>query len=285
MEPYGTIWNHIEQHGSLRKYMEPCGTIVNHSIDAIFVADHVNDKEWRQKGYTHFVRLIDIGIGWWYFGEVVWQIEKNSVHFKEKQENFSRETEKKTDGHFNSTGRDGQVKRWSWATSLRTDRVDFLILGQLGGDKTPIFGCFRRCKSWRFGRLVSTRDAIGSCKVGRRPRQELVSREATHFSPTLTKHWKKDSKTLDGENLKCFEGLWIRLYIFSVLFQPFIIFIRGAIKINFRKNLGFWPNKGGRGLTEAQVFVEIFQNQICLGKWPEMWWNTQYINGGAISHQ
>ena len=46
--------------------------------------------------------------------------------------------------------------------------------------------------------------------------------------------------------------------------------IRGAIKINFRKNLGFWPNKGGGGLTEAQVFVEIFQNQICLGKWLEM---------------
>ena len=24
------------------------------------------------------------------------------------------------------------------------------------------------------------------------------------------------------------------------------------------------------GLTEAQVFVEILQNQICLCKWPEM---------------
>ena len=46
--------------------------------------------------------------------------------------------------------------------------------------------------------------------------------------------------------------------------------IRGAIKIIFRKNLGFWPNKGGGGLTEAQVFVKIFQNQIGLGKWPEM---------------
>ena len=38
-------------------------------------------------------------------------------------------------------------------------------------------------------------------------------------------------------------------------------------------------------MTKAQVFVEIFQNQICLGKWPEMWWNTQYKNGGAISYQ
>ena len=64
-----------------------------------------------------------------------------------------------------------------------------------------------------------------------------------------------------------------------------IKWIRGAIKIDFRKNLGFWPNQGGGGLTEAQVFVEIFQKQICLGKWLEMWWNTQYINGGAISHQ
>ena len=43
-----------------------------------------------------------------------------------------------------------------------------------------------------------------------------------------------------------------------------------AINIDFRKNLVFWPNKGGGGLTEAQVFVEIFQNQICLGKWLEM---------------
>ena len=40
--------------------------------------------------------------------------------------------------------------------------------------------------------------------------------------------------------------------------------------MHFRKKLGIWPNKGGGGLTEAQVFVEIFQNQICLGKWPEM---------------
>ena len=53
----------------------------------------------------------------------------------------------------------------------------------------------------------------------------------------------------------------------------FIWGIRGAIKDHFRKNLGFWPNKrgggggGGGGLTEVQVFVEIFQNQICLGKW------------------
>ena len=37
----------------------------------------------------------------------------------------------------------------------------------------------------------------------------------------------------------------------------------GAIKIGFRKKLGIWPTKGGgEGLTEAQVFVEIFQNQI-----------------------
>ena len=49
-----------------------------------------------------------------------------------------------------------------------------------------------------------------------------------------------------------------------------MIIIRGALKMHFRKKLGIWPNKGRGGLTEAQVFVEIFQNQICLGKWPEM---------------
>ena len=54
----------------------------------------------------------------------------------------------------------------------------------------------------------------------------------------------------------------------SIIFKLF----RSAIKNYFRKKLGFWPIKGGGGggLTEAQVFVEIFQNQICLGKWPEM---------------
>ena len=53
--------------------------------------------------------------------------------------------------------------------------------------------------------------------------------------------------------------------------SPHTKLIRGAIKIDFWKNLGFWPNKGGgECLTEAQVFVEIFQNQICLGKWLEM---------------
>ena len=37
------------------------------------------------------------------------------------------------------------------------------------------------------------------------------------------------------------------------------------------KSWALGPTRGGgEGLTEAQVFVEIFQNQICLGKWPEM---------------
>ena len=82
------------------------------------------------------------------------------------------------------------------------------------------------------------------------------------------------------------------LCIAHLIFLDIKIFLQrckivwGAIKIAFRKNLGFWPNKGGGGgLTEAQVIVKMFQNQICLGKLLEMWWNTQYINGGAISHQ
>ena len=49
-----------------------------------------------------------------------------------------------------------------------------------------------------------------------------------------------------------------------------IVHLRGAIKMVFRKKLGIWPNKGGGGLTDAQVFVENSQNQICIGKWPEM---------------
>ena len=37
--------------------------------------------------------------------------------------------------------------------------------------------------------------------------------------------------------------------------------------------------------AQSQVFIQIFQNKMCLGKWPEMWWNTQYINGRSISYQ
>ena len=63
----------------------------------------------------------------------------------------------------------------------------------------------------------------------------------------------------------------IRLDIFQLnvsdSLQPDIIQVRGAVKLIFQKNLGIWPKKGGC-LTEAQAFVEIFQNQICLGKWP-----------------
>merc|ERR1711947_47752 len=38
----------------------------------------------------------------------------------------------------------------------------------------------------------------------------------------------------------------------------------GAIKKK-RKNLVFWTKQGGGGLTESQLFVKFFQNQICLG--------------------
>ena len=48
--------------------------------------------------------------------------------------------------------------------------------------------------------------------------------------------------------------------------------IRGAL--NFSKNLVFWTNEDGGGLTQSQVFIKFFQNQICLEKSPEIWWNT-----------
>ena len=48
--------------------------------------------------------------------------------------------------------------------------------------------------------------------------------------------------------------------------------IRGAL--NFSKNLVFWTNEEGGGLTQSQVFIKFFQNQICLEKSPEIWWNT-----------
>ena len=43
---------------------------------------------------------------------------------------------------------------------------------------------------------------------------------------------------------------------------------KGCHQNKFSEKLGLLAQQGGgRGLTEAQVFVEIFQNQICLGKW------------------
>ena len=45
----------------------------------------------------------------------------------------------------------------------------------------------------------------------------------------------------------------------------------GSLQNSFLEKVGHSAQQGGGGgLTEAQVFVEIFQNQICLGKWPEM---------------
>ena len=45
--------------------------------------------------------------------------------------------------------------------------------------------------------------------------------------------------------------------------------LRGASSLDFSKNLVFWTNEGGGGLTQSQVFIKFFQNQICLGKWAE----------------
>ena len=42
--------------------------------------------------------------------------------------------------------------------------------------------------------------------------------------------------------------------------------IRGAFNNNKNgKTWSFGPTRGGRGLTESQLFVKFFQNQICLG--------------------
>ena len=46
--------------------------------------------------------------------------------------------------------------------------------------------------------------------------------------------------------------------------------ILGELSTKKLEKVGHLAQQGGGGLTEAQVFVEIFQNQICLGKWPEM---------------
>ena len=44
---------------------------------------------------------------------------------------------------------------------------------------------------------------------------------------------------------------------------------KGGPQNAFSEKVGHLAQQGA-GLTEAQVFVEIFQKQICLGKWPEM---------------
>ena len=45
---------------------------------------------------------------------------------------------------------------------------------------------------------------------------------------------------------------------------------KGCRQNLFSEKLGLLAQQGGGGLTEAQVFVKIFQNKICLGKWLEM---------------
>ena len=45
---------------------------------------------------------------------------------------------------------------------------------------------------------------------------------------------------------------------------------KGCPQNAFSEKVGLLAQQGGGGLTEAQVFDEIFQKQICLGKWPEM---------------
>ena len=50
--------------------------------------------------------------------------------------------------------------------------------------------------------------------------------------------------------------------------------LRGAFKTDFWRYLGFCPNQGGGGLTQSQVVIKIRKNELCLFKWPEIWWNT-----------
>ena len=70
---------------------------------------------------------------------------------------------------------------------------------------------------------------------------------------------------------------FLKMMIVQVIFWMLIFFVLRLQMYQLHHNK--------KTKTKAQVFVENFQNQICLGKWPEMLWNTQYINGGAISYQ
>ena len=88
----------------------------------------------------------------------------------------------------------------------------------------------------------------------------------------------------EQKNIEILQEIVFWDFVKPILDLKIDLFLGVPSKLIFRKTWAFGPTRGG-GLTEAQVFVKIFQNQICLGKWPEMWWNTQYINGGAISHQ
>ena len=48
---------------------------------------------------------------------------------------------------------------------------------------------------------------------------------------------------------------WSAVINFGILRDPFNFqFLRGAVQKNFLQNLGFWPNEGGGGLAQSQVF-------------------------------
>ena len=143
------------------------------------------------------------------FGEVGGQIEKNSGHFKEKQGNFNGKRKENRRIRFNNTAMGSRKGEGSGAANW--GQIGW-ISWYLGGGKTSIFGHFWRCKTWRFGRLVSTRDAIGPCKVGNVPGKNGCQGRNT-FLPNSDKTLEKELKTLDDDNWKCLGGSGIFLPI------------------------------------------------------------------------
>ena len=86
--------------------------------------------------------------------------------------------------------------------------MDFLIFGGTwrgGGARPPYLDTFEGVRAEDLGGWLAL-EMLSRCKGGEASRQEGVSREPTQFSPTLTKHWKKELKTLDDDNWKCLRG-------------------------------------------------------------------------------
>ena len=73
----------------------------------------------------------------------------------------------------------------------------------------------------------------------------------------------------------CFR--WQFLQVFHEIFHP-LLFCWSLENGKMLTHRG--QDSGSGGLTKSQLCCKICKNKVNLCKWWEMWWNTQYKNGG-----
>ena len=62
--------------------------------------------------------------------------------------------------------------------------------------------------------------------------------------------WKDEDRDKIVNNILSFLKGRVDFHTVGINWPRMGYFLRGAIKIDFRKNLGFWPNQGGHSASE-----------------------------------